>query len=180
MFPLENYRCLKCNRSKAGLIIFLGTGLTPPVCALSHGHHQLESSPACLWPSSLHPTGHNIWTKTHNQMIALDAHETDQSIKFYWQFKEQTGWHETKSGLGHLKWLLHSFLPSHTEQSLSGPEWSLRNLSEVLWGSPQKQGQINLPYFIYSEKWIAHLVSSGDLCLYRLFHFLYRLCTYSL
>lgn len=29
MFPLENYRCLKCNRSKAGLVIFLGAGLTP-------------------------------------------------------------------------------------------------------------------------------------------------------
>lgn len=38
MFPLENYRCLKYNRSKAGLIIFfLGTGLAPPVCALGHG-----------------------------------------------------------------------------------------------------------------------------------------------
>ena len=101
------HRYLKFNRSKTDLIILsLGMGAgphSPSMPSLSYSHHQLESSSISLSPYSLHPIGQNVWTNTQDQMVTLDVHETDQSIKCHQQFKEvRHRWNQEWSGTSHM------------------------------------------------------------------------------
>ena len=111
-------------------------GLAPPVCAIS-------VMAITNWSHSLHvfvPLPYIQQVKTFEQRHTIKWSQwmpikQIRVLNFTNNLKNQRGREETKSGLGHPKWLLHSFLP--TQNSHSGPEWSMRNLREVLWGSPQ-------------------------------------------